>query len=78
MEVMPEIRMGTNSDIDVLLVDSRFDNPGHDKLVGKIWRFTYTFGARIKPYTIGNQKVNMDEGDSLIEIVKQGGIEIRA
>ena len=72
---------GTNeshSDVDVLLVDSCFDKPGHDELVGKIWRLTYLFDSRIEPYTIGKEKFNSDDTSPLVEIVKQEGIEIRA
>lgn len=53
---------GTNeshSDIDVLLVDSRFDESRHDELAGKIWRLTYLFDPRIEPYTMGQQNSTM-------------------
>lgn len=66
----------TDSDIDVLLVDSRFDKPGNDREGGKIWYLTYFFDPRIEPYTIGASKFQNDDASPLIEIVKEEGIEI--
>jgi uncharacterized protein len=66
---------GSESDIDVMIVSSRFDSD--DYLVkAKAWRMTEQVDLRIEPYTVGLNKFLNDHISPLLQIVKEQGVEI--
>ena len=67
-----------DSDIDVLLVDARFDSPEQDELISTIWVLTYYFDPGIEPFTMGLKAFEYDNVSPITEIIKQEGIKIPA
>ena len=65
----------TDSDIDVMIVSSSFDQPDNT-LKTKAWRITEKVDLRIEPYTISLEKFLSDDVSPLLQIVKKEGIEI--
>ena len=62
------------SDIDVLLVSSRFDDQSDDLAYGLIWKLTRKVDSRIEPYAMGLSRFDHDEVSPLLQIVKKEGI----
>jgi len=62
------------SDIDVMLVSSRFDDQSDDRAYGLIWKLTRRVDSRIEPYAIGLSRFENDEVSPLLQIVKKEGI----
>ena len=63
------------SDIDVLLVSSAFDNRD-DFTAGKVWALTRKVNSLIEPYMMGRKQFNAEETSPLVQIVKQEGIGV--
>ncbi len=64
------------SDIDVMLVSSRFDDQSDDLAFGLIWKLTRRVDSRIEPYAVGLSRFDNDEVSPLLQIVKKEGIPI--
>ena len=64
------------SDIDVMLVSTRFDDSTDDIAFGLIWRLTRKVDSRIEPYAVGLSRFNNDDVSPLLQIVKLEGIPI--
>jgi predicted nucleotidyltransferase len=64
------------SDIDVMLVSSRFDDQSDDLAYGLIWKLTRRVDSRIEPYAIGLNRFDNDEVSPLLQIVKKEGIPV--
>ena len=64
------------SDIDVMLVSKRFDDPTDDTAFGLIWRLTRKVDSRIEPYAVGLSKFHNDDVSPLLQIVKLEGVPI--
>jgi predicted nucleotidyltransferase len=62
------------SDIDVMLVSSRFDDQSDDLVFGLIWKLTRKVDSRIEPYAVGLSRFDSDEVSPLLQIVKKEGI----
>lgn len=66
---------GKESDIDVMLVSSLFDQD-RMKYIGKIWVATEVSNFKIEPHVVGLKRFLEDDYSPLIGIVKKEGIEI--
>jgi predicted nucleotidyltransferase len=64
------------SDIDVMLVSSRFDDQSDDLVFGLIWKLTRKVDSRIEPYAVGLSRFDNDEVSPLLQIVKKEGIPV--
>jgi hypothetical protein len=60
-----------------MLVSKIFEK-NDDKLIGKTWRLTTKVDSRIEQFIIGTKRFLTDDYSSLLEIVRQEGIEITA
>jgi len=61
-----------NSDIDVALISSIFDECDDSKRA-KVWSLSIRQDHRIEPYTIGLNKFNSDNFSPIIQIIKKEG-----
>jgi predicted nucleotidyltransferase len=63
------------SDIDVMIVSDKYDE-NDDFVIGKIWNLTRKISTKIEPFLVSNRKFNEDISSSLINMIKEHGIEI--
>lgn len=61
------------SDIDLLIVSSDFDNP-EQSTIGLVWRLTRLINSRIEPYLVGLNKFENDDISPILQIVRKEGI----
>lgn len=64
-----------NSDIDLLLVSSMF-NEENDDYTGIIWRLTEVSEYKIEPIAIGEKRYLEDDVSPLLEIARTEGVKI--
>jgi len=62
-----------NSDIDLMLVSSNFDNQ-NDEMIGLLWKFTRLVDTRIEPFAVGLEKFETDFISPIIQNVRREGI----
>ena len=61
------------SDIDLVVVSSRFDRPRSRQDVALLWRLTAQTDNRIEPIACGEIQWNEDDSSPIIEIARREG-----
>ncbi len=61
------------SDIDLLVVSSRFDNVVERSDVNMLWRAAAAIDSRIEPVPVGKIQYETDDGNAIIEIARRNG-----
>ena len=66
------------SDIDLMVVSPRFDEPGLRKDTGTLWYMAARTDSRIEPIACGLQQWSDDTSSAIIEIARREGQQIQA
>lgn len=61
------------SDIDLLVVSSRFDGERTRKDINLLWRIAARTDNRIEPIPVGSQQFEKDDSSAIIEIARREG-----
>jgi len=61
------------SDIDILVVSPKFDQPGCRKDIDLLWRTTIKIDCRIEPIPCGKRQWEEDDSSAIIEIARREG-----
>lgn len=61
------------SDIDLLVVSSRFDHQIKRSDVNMLWRTAAATDSRIEPVPVGKIQYETDDGNAIIEIARRNG-----
>lgn len=61
------------SDIDLIVVSPKFDEPNSLDDIGKLWRIAGRVDSRIEPIPCGEKQWLEDESHPIIEIARQKG-----
>ena len=61
------------SDIDLLVVSPRFDNPRDRRDVDLLWRLAARSDSRIEPIPCGERQWLEDNGSAIVEIARREG-----
>jgi len=61
------------SDIDLLVVSSRFDNERRREDVNLLWRTAARTDSRIEPIPVGQRQYETDDSNPIIEIARREG-----
>lgn len=69
---------GHESDIDVLVVSPRFDNPTGRSDADLLWRVAAQTDSRLEPIPCGERQWAEDQGSPLLEVVRRQGFLIAA
>ncbi len=64
------------SDIDVLVVSSRFDVRKTNRDVGTLWRLTLKADKRIEPFAVGVHEYAADKWKPLLQAARQEGVVV--
>jgi predicted nucleotidyltransferase len=64
------------SDIDLLVVSSRFDGERRREDINLLWRTAARTDNRIEPVPVGRIQYESDAGSSIIEIARREGLVI--
>lgn len=65
------------SDIDLLIISSRYDRPYTRKDINLLWRTAAHTDSRIEPVPIGLERWKNDDESTIIEIARREGIPIK-
>jgi predicted nucleotidyltransferase len=63
----------TWSDIDLLVVSSRFDNHPTRKDINLLWHTAARTDSRIEPIAVGQRQFEEDDSSAIIEIARREG-----
>lgn len=63
----------SESDIDLLVVSSRFDGEHKRKDVNLLWRIAARVDSRIEPIAVGQRQFEEDDSSAIIEIARREG-----
>ena len=66
------------SDIDLMVVSSRFDAPRAHRDVAALWRVAARVDSRIEPLPCGSQQWREDQSSPILALVRQEGEAIAA
>ena len=61
------------SDIDIVVVSPKFDQPGCRKDIDLLWRTTAKIDSRIEPIPCGERQWEEDDSSAIIEIARREG-----
>ncbi len=61
------------SDIDLLVVSSRFDNERKREDINLLWRIAARTDSRIEPIPVGLNQFEEDDSSAIIEIARREG-----
>jgi predicted nucleotidyltransferase len=64
------------SDIDLLVVSSRFDQERQRTDIDLLWRVAARTDSRIEPIPVGQHQFVVDDGSAIIEIARREGQKI--
>lgn len=64
------------SDIDLLVVSSRYDEKYSREDINLLWRTAARTDSRIEPVPVGSKRWKTDDQSTIIEIARREGIEI--
>jgi len=64
------------SDIDLLVISPRFDEPRRWKDVTHLWHIAARVDSRIEPIPVGQRQFEEDDSSAIIEIAHQEGHRI--
>lgn len=64
------------SDIDLLVISSKFDAPRTRENVNLLWRIAARTDSRIEPIPVGEQQYETDDSSAIIEIARREGQRI--
>lgn len=64
------------SDIDLLVLSSRFDAPYTREDVNKLWRLASDVDSRIEPIAVGEKQWLTDRETPIIEVARREGVTI--
>jgi predicted nucleotidyltransferase len=62
-----------SSDIDLLVVSARFDEPFSHLLVSQLWRIAARVDSRIEPVPCGIRQWSEDDSRAIVEIARREG-----
>jgi predicted nucleotidyltransferase len=65
------------SDIDLLVVSSRFDGERRREDINLLWRTAAQVDSRLEPIAVGRRQWEQDDSSAIIEIARRGGEMIR-
>jgi predicted nucleotidyltransferase len=65
------------SDIDLLVVSSRFDGERRREDINLLWRIAAQVDSRLEPIPVGRRQWEQDDSSAIIEIARRGGEMIR-
>jgi predicted nucleotidyltransferase len=65
-----------DSDIDVLIIASEFDEPYSRARVDLLWTLRATTDNRIEPLPVGERQWQEDDASTIIEVARREGQEI--
>jgi predicted nucleotidyltransferase len=69
---------GPDSDLDILVVASEFDEPYDRSRVDLLWRLRAHTDSRIEPVAVGERQWLLDQASTIIEVARREGHEIPA
>lgn len=61
------------SDIDLLVVSSRFDGPRRREDINLLWRLAARTDSRVEPIPVGQRQFEEDDSSAIIEIARREG-----
>jgi hypothetical protein len=61
------------SDIDLLVISSRFDQPRTRADVNLLWRIAARTDSRIEPIPVGQKQFEQDDSSAVIEMARREG-----
>ncbi len=64
------------SDIDLLVISSRYDNSYNREDINLLWRTATRTDSRIEPIPVGKKRWETDDESTIIEIARREGIQI--
>jgi len=67
---------GPWSDIDLLVVSPRFDNPRDRQDLNLLWRQAARIDSRIEPIACGEKQWQQDDSSAIIEIARREGTQV--
>lgn len=65
------------SDVDLLVISSRFDRSKTGHLLDTLWRLRRKIDSRIEPIAIGKREFETEWGSPVIDAARQQGIAIK-
>jgi poly(A) polymerase Pap1 len=68
--------VGPWSDIDLLVVSPRFDNPLDRQDLNLLWRQAARIDSRIEPIACGEKQWQQDDSSAIIEIARREGTQV--
>jgi len=69
-------KAGLWSDIDLVVVSPRFDNPRSRQDVNLLWRQAARIDSRIEPIACGERQWQQDDSSAIIEIARREGTQV--
>ncbi len=69
-------RAGAFSDIDLLVVSSRFDDERSRKDVDLLWRVAARTDSRIEPIAVGLRQFEEDDSSAIVEVARREGQKV--
>jgi predicted nucleotidyltransferase len=64
------------SDIDLLIISSRYDEAYSRKDINMLWRTAAVMDNRIEPVPVGLKRWESDDESPMLEIARREGIQI--
>lgn len=64
------------SDIDLLIISSRYDKPYSREDINLLWRTAARIDSRIEPIAVGLLRWEKDDESTIIEIARREGIRL--
>jgi len=61
------------SDIDLLVISSRFDGEHRREDINLLWRIAAHTDSRIEPVAVGQRQFEEDDGSAIIEMARREG-----
>ncbi len=66
------------SDIDLLIVSPRFDEPQPRRTVDRLWHIAARTDNRIEPIPCGEKQWEDDDSSAIVEIARRQGVRVTA